>query len=143
MGLFTQTIDEIREKVASVFHDTDNYVVAMQHRSALKQLGVMLLGNLAYATDSNRTFLLYFTHEGIHEAETSFSDKKQFALMPWTDVNDFHYEDKGNKVILSFDYLGKKRGYAIDFNGKIMEDNRENVRVLMEKNWNKARVSSK
>lgn len=57
--------------------------------------------------------------------------------MPWKDVHDFHYEDKGNKVILSFDYSGKKRGYAIDFNGKIMEDNRKNAIVLMEKNWNK------
>ncbi|KIS05199.1 hypothetical protein AT54_01107 [Streptococcus equi subsp. zooepidemicus Sz12is] len=99
----------------------------------------MLLGNLAYATDSNRTFLLYFSHEGIHVSETSFSDKKQFVLIPWDDVHDFHYEDKGNKVILSFDYLGKKRGYSIDFNGKIMEYNRENARVLIERNWNKTK----
>ncbi|HEL0291694.1 TPA: histidine kinase [Streptococcus equi subsp. zooepidemicus] len=111
----------------------------MQHRSVLKQLGVMLLGNLAYATDSNRTFLLYFNHEGIHVSETSFSDKKQFVLIPWNDVKDFHYEDKGNKVILSFHHSGKNKGYTIDFNGKIMEDNRENTRLLIERNWNKTK----
>lgn len=137
MGLFTQSTHEIRDKVENVFHDTKNYVVAMQHRSALKQLGVLLLGNIAYSTDSSRTFLLYFDPQGIYEAETSFSNKSQFLLMPWHEISDFKYEDKGNKVILSYSHLGRKRGYVIDFGGNIMKDNRGNAMSLIQKDWNR------
>lgn len=137
MGLFTQDINEIRNKVENVFHDTKNYVVGLQHRSGLKQIVILLLSNLIYAIDNNRSFLLYFDNQGIYEAETSFKDKSQFLLMPWHEITDFMYEDKGNKVILSYSHLGEKRGYVIDFGGKIMKDNRENTMLLINKDWNR------
>lgn len=137
MGLFTQSTDEIRDKVENVFHDTNNYVVAMQHRGLLKQLGLLLLGSVIYVTDSCRTFLLYFDPQGIYEAEISFSDKSQFLLMPWHEISDFKYKDKGSKVILSYSHLGQKRGYVIDFGGNIIKDNRENTLSLIQKDWNR------
>lgn len=137
MGLFIQNTKEIREKVEKVFHDTSNYVVALQHRSALKQFGSLLLSNVLYATDSNRTFLLYFDNQGIYEAETSFSDKSQFLFMPWHEITDFSYQDKGGHILLTYTHLGQKRGYQIDFNGAIMKDNRENTLSLIQKDWNR------
>lgn len=137
MGLFTRNIDEIREKTEKVFHDRSNYVLAIQNRSFLKRVGLLLLAKLPYLIDSNRTFLLYFNQEGIYEAEISFSDKSQFLLMPWHEISDFHYEDKGSKVLLSYSHLGQKRGYSIDFGGPIMKDNRKNVLDLIAKDWNR------
>lgn len=137
MGLFTQNTKEIKEKVERVFHDTTNYVVAIQHRSALKQLGSLLLSNVLYATVSNRTFLLYFDNQGIYEAETSFTDKSQFLLMPWHEITDFSYRDIGGHILLTYTHLGQKRRYQIDFNGAIMKDNRDNTLSLIEKDWNR------
>ncbi|MDO5732434.1 MAG: hypothetical protein Q4P72_01445 [Eubacteriales bacterium] len=137
MGLFTQNTKEIRAKVQGVFHNTSNYVVAVQHRSALRQFGSLIVSNVLNATDSNRTFLLYFDKQGIYEAETSFSEKSQFLLMPWHEISDFSYRDKGGHILLSYTHLGQKRGYQIDFNGAIMKDNRENTLSLIQKDWNR------
>lgn len=137
MGLFTQNADEIREKVESVFHDTKNYVVALQHRSEARQAGLLFFSTLLYVIDSNRSFLLQFENQGIYEAETSFTDKSQFLLMPWHEISDFEFEDRGDKVLLSFSHLGQKRGYEIDFGGRIMKDNRDNVMSLIQRDWNR------
>lgn len=135
MGIFIQNANEIRNKVQQSFHNTENYVVAMQRRSVLKQAALLAFSSLVYTTDSCRTFILYFDPQGIYEAETSFQDKSQFLMMPWHEISDFTFTEKANKVNLSFSHLGKERGYQIDFHGNIMQDNSHNVKRLIEKNW--------
>lgn len=83
------------------------------------------------------TSLLYFDKQGIYEADISFSDKSQFLLMPWHEITDFSYKDKGGHILLFYTHLGQKYKYEIDFNGAIMKDNRENTLSLIKKDWNR------
>ena len=89
------------------FGTADNYPVAVKHNSMFKGLLKLLLSNLLYAIDGSRTFVLYFDDTGIYEKELSLTDDVPFLLIPWREVYDFGYKDKGNKVCLNVDHLGK------------------------------------
>lgn len=124
----------VREKIGTA----DNYLVAVKHNSMLKGLLELLLSNLAYAIDSGRTFVLYFDDAGIYEKELSFTDNALFLLIPWREIYDFGYKDKGNKIYLNVNHLGKTYSYEISFNNYLLKGNRERLKQLVEHNFFRA-----
>lgn len=137
MGIFTYNKEELKEKVASRFNETKNYVVAKKNNSMKNRLLKLSLSSLVYVMDSSRTFILYFSEKGIYEKEISNSLKGDFYLIPWHEIENFSVTEKKDKVILDVIHLGKRYGYEIDYNGRFYEGNKEIVVLLLEKNWNK------
>lgn len=137
MGLLFNSLDEIRDKVSERFDDTNNYLVAIKHDNFKKSSLKFLLSSVFYVFDSNRNFIIYFSPKGIYEKEMSNSIKGEFVLIPWNEISGFKIDKKSNKAILKFKHLGKEIGYEIDFDGKIMADNRNNLNLLEDKDFNR------
>lgn len=112
--------------------------MAVKHNSILKGLLELLLSNLVYAIDSGRTFVLYFDDAGIYEKELSFTDNAPFLLIPCREIYDFGYKDKGNKIYLTVNHLGKTYSYEISFNNYLLKGNRERLKQLIEHNFFRA-----
>ena len=133
--LFTKSSD-VCNMVREKFGTTDNYLVAVKRNSVAKDLlEWWLLSSLLYAIDSGRTFVLYFDDKGIYEKELSFTDNAPFLLIPWREVYDFNFEDKGNKVYINVNHLGKTYSYEITFNNYLLRGNRERLQQLIAHNF--------
>lgn len=131
--LFTKSSD-VGNMVREKFGTADNYLVAVKHNSMLKGFLEWLLSNLIYILDSSRTFVLYFDDAGIYEKELSLTDNAPFLLIPWREVYDFVDKDKGNKIYLNVNHLGKTYSYEISFNNFLLKGNRERLKQLIEHN---------
>ena len=133
--LFTKSSD-VCNMVREKFGTTDNYLVAVKRNSVAKDLlEWWLLSSLLYAIDSGRTFVLYFDDKGIYEKELSLTDNAPFLLIPWREVYDFNFEDKGNKVYINVNHLGKTYSYEITFNNYLLRGNRERLQQLIAHNF--------
>lgn len=133
--LFTKSSD-VCNMVREKFGTTDNYLVAVKRNSVAKDLlEWWLLSSLLYAIDSGRTFVLYFDDKGIYEKELSFTDNAPFLLIPWREVYDFNFDDKGNKVYINVNHLGKTYSYEITFNNYLLRGNRERLQQLIAHNF--------
>lgn len=138
MGLLFNDNNEINEKIKNEFGNLDNHLIAFKHNGIKKGLAkLLIIGGLYYTFDSNRTFILYFSNKGIHEEEISNSVKGDFLLMPWNEISSFDIKVKNNKAIIELVHIGKRIGYEIPFNGKIFGTNKDNLKKLEEKDWNK------
>lgn len=138
MGLLFNDNNEINEKIKNEFGNLDNHLIAIKHNGIMKGLAkLLIIGGLYYTLDSNRTFILYFSNKGIHEEEISNSVKGDFLLMPWNEISSFDIKVKNNKAIIELVHIGKRIGYEIPFNGKIFGTNKDNLKKLEEKDWNK------
>lgn len=135
MGILFNSQNEIRDAVYEEFNNTENYLVAIKHDDVVKNLLKLLASNLFYTIDSNRTFVINFNEDGIYEKENSNSTKRDFLLMPWSEIEDFGIIEKNNKVFIEFKHIGKDTGYEIPFNGKIFKDNGENIKKLKSKDF--------
>lgn len=137
MGILFNDSKEIDKKVEEIFGDTFNYLLAIKHNDVKKGLAKLLVSNLFYTLDSNRTFILFFDEKGVHEKEISNSTKGNFLVMPWNEIESFDIKEKSNKALIELNHLGKKMAYEIPFTGKIFTKNEENIENLKSKNWNK------
>ena len=138
MGLLFNDNNEINEKIKNEFGNLDNHLIAIKHNGIMKGLAkLLIIGGLYYTLDSNRTFILYFSNKGIHEEEISNSVKGDFLFMPWNEISSFDIKVKNNKAIIELVHIGKRIGYEIPFNGKIFGTNKDNLKKLEEKDWNK------
>ncbi len=137
MGILFNDSKEIDKKVEEIFGDTFNYLLAIKHNDVKKGLAKLLVSNLFYTLDSNRTFILFFDEKGVHEKEISNSTKENFLVMPWNEIESFDIKEKSNKALIELNHLGKKMAYEIPFTGKIFTKNEENIENLKSKNWNK------
>lgn len=137
MGLLFNDNNEINEKINNEFGNLDNHLLAIKHNDLKTGLAKLIASNLFYTLDSNRTFILYFSNKGIHEEEISNSLKRNFLFMPWKEISSFDVEVKNNKAIIELVHIGKRIGYEIPFNGTIFEINKDNLKKLEAKNWNK------
>lgn len=135
MGLLFNDEKEIKDAVYKEFKTKDNYLVAIKHDNIGKNLLKLMISDLFYTIDSTRTFVLNFNEDGIYEKEISNSMKRDFLLMPWSEVEDFEVIEKNNKVFIKFKHIVKDTGYEIPFNGKIFNDNKDNFRNLKDKNF--------
>ena len=139
MGMFFTKSSDVCNMVREKFGTTDNYLVAVKRNSVAKDLlEWLLLPKLLYAIDSGRTFVLYFDNTGIYEKELSFTDNAPFLLIPWREVYDFSFKDKGNKIYLNVNHLGKTYSYEISFNNSLLKGNRERLQQLLEHNFFRA-----
>ena len=138
MGKFFTKSSDVCNMVREKFGTTDNYLVAVKRNSVAKALLEWWLSRLLYAIDSGRTFVLYFDNTGIYEKELSFTDNAPFLLIPWREVYDFSFKDKGNKIYLNVNHLGKTYSYEIWFNKYLLKGNRERLRQLIEHNFFRA-----
>ncbi len=136
MGLLFNDTNEIKNIVEESFGDTKNHLVAIKHNDAKSGLGKLLISNLFYIMDSNRTFIIYFSKKGIYEREISNKIKGDFYLIPENEIESFKVDSKSNKTIISFEHIGKKISYEIPHKGKIFEDNKINLEELKNNNWN-------
>lgn len=132
--LFTKSSD-VCNMVREKFGTTDNYLVALKRNSVAKNLLEWWLSGLIYALDNSRTFVLYFDDKGIYEKELSLTDNAPFLLIPWREVYDFNFEDKGNKVYINVNHLGKTYSYEITFNNYLLRGNRERLQQLIAHNF--------
>ena len=132
--LFTKSSD-VCNMVREKFGTTDNYLVALKRNSVAKNLLEWWLSGLIYALDNSRTYVLYFDDKGIYEKELSFTDNAPFLLIPWREVYDFNFEDKGNKVYINVNHLGKTYSYEITFNNYLLRGNRERLQQLIAHNF--------
>ena len=132
--IFT-TNSEIIQMVQDNFGQTENYLVAMKHNGFIKDLLKWFINRLYYAMDSSRQFILYFDHQGIHEKEFSLTDKSKFLLIPWNEIDEFDINDKGNKIIININHLGKKYSYVVEFNNYLLKGNRERFAHLEKKKF--------
>ena len=138
MGILFNDNNEINEKIKNEFGNLDNHLLAIKHNGIKKGLTkLLIIGGLYYTLDSNRSFILYFSNKGIHEEEISNSVKRDFLFMPWNEISSFDIEVKSKKAIIEIVHLGKRLGYEIPFNGKIFGTNKDNLKKLEEKDWNK------
>ena len=138
MGKFFTKSSDVCNMVREKFGTTDNYLVAVKRNSVAKALLEWWLSRLLYAIDSGRTFVLYFDNTGIYEKELSFTDNAPFLLIPWREVYDFSFKDKGNKIYLNVNHLGKTYSYEIWFNKYLLKGNRERLSQLIEHNFFRA-----
>lgn len=136
MGLLFNTSEDLDKKVREKFGNDKAYLVVFKHNSPAKGLGKLLLSNVYYVFDSNRTFLLYFGPKGVYESEIYNTDKKDFVFMAWNEIEDFELVE-GNKKILKINHLGKIYQYQVELNGKLFKNNYKNLTELMENNWNR------
>lgn len=136
MGLLFNDTNEIKEKVKNNFGDDKNYLVTIKHNDAKSGFAKLITSNLFYTLDSSRTFILYFSPKGIYEKEISNSSKGNFSLIPSNEIEDFELLEKSKKSIINFLHLGKKVSYEIPYEGKIFVDNKENIDILKENDWN-------
>lgn len=137
MGKIFTTHEEVRKMVESKFGKTDNYLVVFKYNNPVKSIAKLFLNSLYAATDSARNFILYFDNQGIHEKEISFTDKSDFLLIPWNEIEDFEIKDKGNKIYLDINHLGKVYSYVIEFNDKLLKGNRERYQNLNKNHFYK------
>ena len=137
MGILFNDLEEINEKVYDEFGNLDNHLLAIKHNDIKTGLAKLIASNLFHTLDSNRTFILYFSNKGIHEVEISNSLKKDFLFMPWNEISSFDVKVKNNKAIIELVHLGKRLGYEIPFNGKICRTNKDNLKKLEAKDYNK------
>lgn len=136
MALLFNDRNEIKNKIKSNFSDDKNYLVAIKHNDVKSSLTKLIASNLFYTLDSNRTFILYFSPKGIYEKEISNSSKGNFSLIPSNEIENFELLEKSKKSIINFLHLGKKVSYEIPYEGKIFVDNKENIDILKENDWN-------
>lgn len=136
MGLLFNDLNEVREKVSGEFGNIDNYLIAIKHNDVKNGIAKLIVSNLLYILDSNRTFIIFFDEKGIHEKEMGRSIKGDFLLMPWHEIENFEVIEKNNKAIIEMNHLGKKVGYKIPFKGKLFRDNSKNFGHLKDKEWN-------
>ena len=137
MGLLFNDNNEINEKIKNEFGNLDNHLLAIKHNDLKIGLAKLIASNIFYTLDSNRTFILYFSNKGIHEEEISNSLKRDFLFMPWNEISSFDVEVKNNKAIIELVHIGKRIGYEIPFNGTIFGTNKNNLKKLEAKDWNK------
>ena len=137
MGLLFNDNNEINEKIKNEFGNLDNHLLAIKHNDIKTGLAKLIASNLFYTLDSNRTFILYFSNKEIHEEEISNSLKRDFLFMPWNEISSFDVEVKNNKAIIELVHIGKRIGYEIPFNGTIFGTNKDNLKKLEAKDWNK------
>ena len=135
MGLLFNNLDDIREKVSEEFGNIDNYLIAIKHNDVKSGIAKLIVSNLLYVLDSNRTFIIFFDEKGIHEKEMSHSIKGDFSLIPWHEIENFQVTEKSNKAIIELSHLNKKVGYEISFKGKLFNDNNKNFEHLTAKEW--------
>ena len=137
MGILFNNPKDIKEKIREKFNDDENYLIAKKHNDIKTGLLELIVSNLYYTIDSNRTFIIYFDKKGIYEKEISNSIKGDFILMPENEIGEIAYEEKSTKAIISLTHLGKKISYEIPFSGKIFRQNKENFEKIKNKNWNR------
>lgn len=138
MGLLFNTSEEITDKVLETFDDKENYLVVFKHNDTKTDLFKWLvIGGLYYTTDSSRSFILNFSHRGIYEVEISNNMKKNFLIMPWSEISSFEVVKKNKNVVLTFFHVGKKVSYEVPFTSKIAKGNEERFAKLEEKEWNR------
>ncbi|WP_300410972.1 histidine kinase [Lagierella sp.] len=137
MGILFNDSKEISKKVEEIFGDTSNYLIAIKHNDVKKGLAKLLISNLFYTLDSNRTYILFFDEKGVHEKEISNTTSGSFVMMPWHEIESFDIKEKNDKVILELSHLGKRMGYEIPFTGRLFNDNKENFINLKSNNFNK------
>lgn len=136
MALLFNDRNEIKDKIKNNFSDDKNYLVAIKHNDAKSGLIKLIASKFYYVLDSSRTFILYFSPKGIYEKEISNSSKGNFSLIPSNEIEDFELLEKSKKSIINFLHLGKKVSYEIPYEGKIFVDNKENIDILKENDWN-------
>lgn len=135
MGKIFNNKTDIYNMVEENFGKSENYLVALKHNGFLKGILKLFLSRLYYVMDGCRSYVLYFDEKGMHEKEISLSDKGPFLLIPWREIKEFRVKDKGNKVYLDVNHLGKTYSYEIDFRGRLLAGNRERFLVLREHNF--------
>ena len=137
MNLLFNDKDDLKKDVDRKFGEGKNYLIAMKHNSPEKSGLKLLLSNLYYTYDNNRTPDPVFDPRGIYEKEISNTDKADFYLMPEGEIENYAVEKKGKKARIHFDHLGKQVSYEIPFTGRLFEENEKNFDQLTRENWEK------
>lgn len=130
MGLFFNSSNDIYTMVYEYFGETTNYLVVLKDLDVKRFLINPYIDKLYAAFESGRNYILYFDNLGLHEKELSFSNKAPFLLMPWEEITDFDLTDKGNRLILKINHLGKTYAYKISFNNFLLKGNRQRLAQL-------------
>ncbi len=126
MGLLFNSKEDVKKDVEARFGQGKNFLLAIKHNGPLKSGIELLVSNVLYTYDNNRTFILVFDAKGIYEKEISNSNKTNFYLMPESEIQNFQIDKKPNKAYIHFEHLGKKVSYEIPFKGKIFKKNEKN-----------------
>lgn len=127
MGKFTYNIKDIRKDVKNRFKKTQYYLVAFKNNGALENIKNLLISNLYASIKENKTFIIYFSKKGIYEKEISSSLKGKYKEMKWDDIGDIRLRKEKKKAILEIEYKDTKINYEIDYKGRIVRDNKENL----------------
>lgn len=137
MGFLFNEKEEVEEKVKRKFGDLNNHLVTLKHNDFKSSLLKLTISNIFYIVDNNRSFILYFSNEGIHEKEISNTMKGDFILMPWNEISSIDVKIKSRGAIIELVHLGKKLGYEVPFSRNIYRNNKNNLDNLQNKNWNR------
>ncbi|MFM1573209.1 histidine kinase [Helcococcus ovis] len=136
MGILFNKNEELRTAVKNDFSTDRDYLIVSKYNSTSKSLLKMFISNLWGIYSSSRTFILYFNVDGIYIKEISTSMKSKFNYHSWCDIKNFKSDDKGNKAIISFNYLQKEHSYEVPFdNTKYLKDNKKRYYELNEKDF--------
>lgn len=130
MGKFTYNIKDIRKDVKNRFKKTDYYLVAFKNNGALENIKNLLISNLYQSLEKNKSFIIYFSKKGIYEKEISSSLKGKYKERKWEDIGDIKLRKEKRKANLEIGYKDTKINYEIDFKGKIVRDNKENLKNI-------------
>lgn len=137
MGFLFNEKEEVEEKVKSKFGDLNNHLVSIKHNDFKSSLLKLIISNIYYIVDNSRSFILYFSTDGIYEKEISNTMKGDFILIPWNEISSFNVIIKSRKAIIELVHIGKKIGYEIPFSKNIYRNNKNNLTNLQNKNWNR------
>ncbi len=67
--------------------------------------------------------------------------KSRYSKHLWRDITKFNIDDRGNKAIISFNYLAKNHSYEVHFDDtKFLSGNRKRFLELKEKFFYKEKI---
>lgn len=132
MGIIFNDPIKIKESIKNRFGENTTYLIVLKHNSPLKQGIKLLISNLYNTYDSNRSFILVFTEEGIFKKEISKSDKSDFKFIPINEIDNLNIIEKSSNAFLDFNYLDKSYSYKVPFSGKIFNDNKNYINKVRE-----------
>lgn len=135
MGALFYNGNEVRKLINSKFQDDKNFLVVSKHNNTKKSIIKLLLSNLYYTIDNNRTFVLYFSPDGVYSTEISNSIKENFDFIDWKSIQSFELIDNLNKPLIKILSNGKMNEYEVPFVGKIFDTNKDNINELKMNNW--------
>ncbi|MGY3725057.1 hypothetical protein SAMN05421767_12121 [Granulicatella balaenopterae] len=138
MGLFFNSGNEVQDKIIKEFGKSEGYLVAEKYNKPANSLIKFLLYQTGWILDQCRQFILYFNEKGVYVNEISNSLNGTFRLMPWSEIEKFIVEDKGNKARISIIHLDKEFNYEIFYKKtNYLKGNRERFMTLKNNNFNK------